>query len=148
MSRAKRLAPVQDLVDDAERRLASSLATLERHVVDAQNKLDELRQYHSEYEKQLAQRASSGMAAADLRDYQVFLTRLREVISQQHSAVQRTAAACDAERACWRQAAQRVKAIDHVVTQWQTAERRIADNRAQHETDERALRPHGTDQRE
>jgi flagellar FliJ protein len=140
MTRSQRLAPVQDVVESAERKLAQSLAMHERRVLEAQNKLDELTRYRSEYEKQLTERVASGMGVAELRDYHAFLGRLTEAMRQQQSVVHRARADRDAEQTRWREAARRVKAIDHVVTQWQTEERRLADRREQREIDERAQR--------
>jgi len=138
--RAKRMAPVQDLVGDAERRLATSLAQHEGKVIEAQNKLNELVRYRGEYEKQLNQRAGGGIAAADLRDYHAFLARLGEAIRQQLGIVQRTATERDAERLRWLEAARRAKAIDHVVHKWETEEQLVLDKRDQRETDERGQR--------
>ncbi len=140
MTRAKRLRPVQDLMDDAERKLAQSLAAHERQVNEAQNKLIELERYLGEYQRQLGERAGRGMGVTDLRDYQAFLARLNEAIRQQRGVVQRTCSERDAERLRWQQAARKVKAIDHVVDQWQLQERRAMDRREQIEIDERAQR--------
>ena len=63
-----------------------------------------------------------------------------EAIRQQQGIVQRTATERDAERLRWQEAARRVKAIGHVVTQWQTEEQRMLDKREQRETDERGQR--------
>lgn len=140
MTRSTRLAPVQDVVENAERRLAQSLAAHERRVAEAEAKLQELTRYRSEYEQQLTQRAASGIGVTELRDYQAFLARLTEAMRQQVSIVHRTRSDCAAERLRWQDAAKRAKALDHVVTQWQNEERRVADRREQHDTDERALR--------
>jgi flagellar FliJ protein len=145
MNRAKRMAPVQNLVDDTERRLATSLAQHERKVLEAQNKLAELVRYRGEYEKQLTERAGGGIAAADLRDYHAFLSRLGEAIRQQQGVVQKTAFDRDAERLRWQEAARRVKAIDHVVNKWEAEERSILDKRDQRETDERGQRVRRSD---
>jgi flagellar protein FliJ len=140
MTRSKRMKPVQNLVDENERRLAQSLAAGERKVTEAEGKLQELERYRSEYEKQFSQRAGRGIGAIDLRDYQVFLARLAEAIRQQQAIVQRARAERDAERLRWREAAKRAKALGHVVEQWQTEERRMFERREQHESDERAQR--------
>ncbi len=140
MTRSQRLAPVQDVIEGAERKLAQSLAVHERRVQEAQKKLEELTRYRGEYEKQLTGRVASGMGVMELRDYQAFLGRLSEAMRQQQSVVARACADRDAERVRWRDAARRMKAIDHVVDQWQSEERRIADRREQHEIDERAQR--------
>lgn len=140
MTRAKRLAPVQNLIDDTERRLAQSLVAFERRVTENETKLQELERYRSEYERQFSQRAGRGIGATDLRDYQAFLARLGEAIKQQQSVVQRARADRDTERQRWQDAAKRSKALDHVVGLWQTEERRTIDRREQHESDERAQR--------
>ena len=140
MSRAKRLQPVQELVDDAEKRLAQSVAGFERRVSEAETKLLELERYRGEYEQQLNARAAQGIGVTDLRDYQAFLARLGEAIRQQGGVLQRTRHERDAERLRWQDAARRVKALDHVVGQWQAEERRTLERREQRDTDERAQR--------
>lgn len=140
MSRADRLKPVQNVIDNAEKRLAQSLAAFERRVAEAEGKLDELRRYRGEYERQFAQRAASGMGATELRDFQAFLARLTEAMRQQQSVVERVRADRDAERLRWQDAAKRAKALDHVATQWLSEERRLAERRDQRETDDRAQR--------
>jgi flagellar protein FliJ len=140
MTRSKRLQPVQNLADDAERRLAQSLAQFERRVSDGEAKLQELERYRGEYEKQFTQSAGKGIAVTNLRDYQVFLARLSEAIKQQQSLVQRARMERDAERLRWQGAAKRVKALDHVVEQWNAEEVRIKDRSEQREIDERGQR--------
>lgn len=140
MTRAKRLRPVQDLMDDAERKLAQSLAAYERRVSEARNKLLELERYLAEYQRQFTDRAGRGIGVTDLRDYQAFLARLNEAIRQQHGVVQRSCSERDVERKRWQDAARRAKAIDHVVDQWQLQERKALDRREQIEIDERAQR--------
>ena len=140
MTRTKRLQPVQNVVENAEKRLAQSLAAYERRVNEAETKLQELTRYRGEYEQQYTQRAGAGIGVTELRDYQAFLARLSDAMRQQQAVVQRARAERDAERLKWQDAAKRVKAIDHVVTQWQNEERQIADRREQRDTDERAQR--------
>jgi flagellar FliJ protein len=145
MTRTQRLQPVQDVVENAEKRLAQSLAAHERRVTEAEGKLHELTRYRGEYEQQFTQRAGSGIGVMALRDYQAFLARLTEAMRQQQSVVQRIRAERDVERVRWQEAARRVKAIDHVVTKWQTEEQRLADRREQLDTDERGQRRPKTD---
>lgn len=140
MTRVKRLQPVQNLVDGTERRLAQSLAALERRLSEGETKLRDLEQYRSEYETQFIQRAGKGIGATGLRDYQAFLARLVEAIRQQRALVQQARAERDAERRRWQDAAKRAKALGHVVEQWQTEERRSLDRREQRESDERSQR--------
>lgn len=140
MSRAKRIEPVQDLVEDAERRLAMSVAGFEKRVKEAETKLQELERYRLEYQQQFSQRAGRGMGATELRDYQAFLARLDDAIRQQHLAVQRVQADRDMERQKWQKAAIKAKALDHVVDKWRAEERRVQDQREQRDSDERGQR--------
>jgi flagellar FliJ protein len=134
------MKPVQHLLEDTERRLALGLAAIERKVADAETKLQELERYRADYDKQFAQRAGGGIGVTALRDYQAFLARLSEAIKQQQAVVKRAQSERDAERQRWQEAAKRSKALDHVVEQWQTEERRASDRREQRESDERAQR--------
>ncbi len=138
MKRAKRLEPVQHIADDAQRRLALSVAAFERRVLEGQAKLDELARYKGEYEQQFSQRAGLGICATDLRDYQAFLARLSDAIKQQQALVNRARAEHQGERLKWQEALKRAKALDHVVEQWQAEECRAGERRDQRESDERA----------
>jgi flagellar protein FliJ len=140
MTRAKRLQPVQNLVDDQERRLAQSLAALEKKLLDADRKCQELERYRQEYERQFKDTAARGIGVTGLRDYQAFLARLSEAIRQQQSVVTRSRAERDAEMLRWQEVARKAKALDHVVEQWKVEEQRARDRREQIETDERAQR--------
>jgi flagellar FliJ protein len=140
MQRAKRLEPVQQIVDDAQRRLALSVAAHEKRVLDGETKLQELQRYKGEYEQQFSQRAGRGIGASDLRDYQAFLARLAEAIKQQQALVARARAEHQAERVKWQEALKRSKALGHVVERWQAEERHMNDRRDQRESDERAQR--------
>lgn len=140
MKRAKRLEPVQQIADDAQRRLAMSVAAFEKRVLDGEAKLQELTRYKGEYEQQFSQRAGRGIGATDLRDYQAFLARLTEAIKQQQALVARARAEHQAERVKWQEALKRSKALGHVVERWQADERHMNDRRDQRENDERAQR--------
>jgi flagellar FliJ protein len=140
MKRAKRLEPVQQIVDDAQRRLAMSVAAFEKRVIEGEAKLQELQRYKGEYEQQFSQRAGRGIGATDLRDYQAFLARLAEAIKQQQALVNRARAEHEAERLKWQEALKRSRALGHVVERWQAEERHMNDRRDQRESDERAQR--------
>jgi flagellar FliJ protein len=140
MKRAKRLEPVQHIVDEAQKRLAMSVATFEKRVLDGEHKLDELVRYKAEYEQSFQQRAAGGIGVMEMRDYQAFLARLAEAIKQQQALVNRARAEHEAERVKWQVALQRSKALGHVVERWHAEERHVTERREQRESDERAQR--------
>lgn len=140
MKRAKRLEPVQHIVDEAQKRLAMSVAVYEKRVRDGETKLGELERYKAEYEQGFQQRAAGGIGVAELRDYQAFLAKLAEAIKQQQALVTRARAEHEAERLKWQDALKRSKALGHVVERWQAEERHVTERREQRESDERAQR--------
>lgn len=140
MKRAKRLEPVQHIVDEAQKRLATSVAAFEKRLLDGEQKLEELVRYKAEYEQGFQQRAAAGIGVMEMRDYQAFLARLAEAIKQQQALVSRARVEHEAERAKWQAALQRSKALGHVVERWQAEERHVSERREQLESDERAQR--------
>jgi len=140
MKRAKRLEPVQHIVDEAQKRMAMSVATFEKRLLDGENKLSELVRYKAEYEQGFQQRAAGGIGVMEMRDYQAFLSRLAEAIKQQQELVNRARAEAEAERVKWQEALKRSKALGHVVERWQAEERHVTERREQRESDERAQR--------
>lgn len=140
MKRADRLEPVQKIIDETERRLAEHFAAAERLVTACEQKLNELCGYRDDYTQGFAQRAGAGMGARELLDYQAFMMRLNEAIKQQAQVVERAKSDRDVQRKRWQEAAQRAKALDHVIENWNLEERRSIDKREQRESDERAQR--------
>jgi flagellar FliJ protein len=140
MKRAQRLQPVQHIVDEAQKRLAMSVAAFEKRVLDGEQKLEELVRYKTEYEQGFQQRAAGGIGVMEMRDYQAFLARLAEAIKQQQALVSRARAEAEAERLKWQEALRRSKALGHVVERWHAEERQVTERREQRESDERAQR--------
>lgn len=140
MKRAKRLEPMQHIADEAQKRLAMSVAAFEKRVLEGEAKLTELERYKGEYEQAFTQRAGGGIGATELRDYQAFLAKLAEAIKQQQALVNRARVEHQAERLKWQQALQRSRALGHVVERWHAEERHVTDRREQRESDERAQR--------
>ncbi len=141
MRRSDRLEPVQKVVDDTERRLAEHLAASERLLNGCEQKLNELIGYRDDYTKGFAIRAGQGMGARELADYQAFMSKLNEAIAQQSDIVDRARIDRDAQRKLWQEAAQRSKALTHVIDNWDQQEQRELSRREQVESDQRAQRP-------
>jgi flagellar FliJ protein len=147
--RSQRMAVVQKVVDDQERRRAKALAASEQRVTEAETKLVELESYRANYLRDFNSRAGGGMNAASARDYQVFLARLEDALKQQAQIVVRAKALRDTERRNWQGAAQRSDAVDHMVNIWNTADRKDLERHEQKESDEFSQRSqaHGAHRR-
>jgi flagellar protein FliJ len=141
MKRSERMAPVQKVLGNTERDRARDLGATQKTLTEAEARLVDLQQYHSDYLQDFQQRAMAGQNALSLRDYQLFLARLREAVRQQEQIVAqaRDGVASSAQR--WQGAARRVKAIESVVDKWQQDEHQLATRVEQKAIDERAQRP-------
>lgn len=135
---------MRHIVDEAQKRLATSVAAFEKRVLESEAKLGELERYKAEYEQSFTQRAGRGIGATELRDYQAFLAKLGEAIKQQQALVSRARCDYQLERVKWQEALTRSKALGHVVERWQAEERQVTERREQRENDERAQRKIGT----
>jgi flagellar FliJ protein len=129
---------VQRVADDGERRRAESLATSERRVAQCEAKLAELESYQANYASEFGKRASLGIGAAGLREYQAFLGRLAEAVRQQGELLARARQERDAQRLQWQSAAQRADIIGKVVERDRSLEQRRLEAQEQRDTDERA----------
>ena len=136
MKRSERLDVVQQAAARTERERAERVGAAERHLAEMQQKLTALEKYRGEYEAGFATRAGGGVDVIGMRDFQTFLARLGEALTQQREIVAQARKALDAERAHWREAAQRQHVVETLAERWQGEETRAANRRDQNESDE------------
>ena len=136
MKRSERLDVVQQATARTEREHAERVAEAQRHVAQMEEKLAALEKYRGEYEAGFAARSRAGFDAIGVRDFQAFLARLGEALTQQAELVASAREALEAERARWRGAAQRAHVVDTLAERWQTEETRAENRRDQNESDE------------
>ncbi len=139
MKRSERLDVVQQVAARTERERAERVAAAEQHLAEMQQKLVALEKYRGEYEASFAARAGAGFGAAGIRDFQTFLARLGEALTQQKELVAAARKALDAERDHWREAAQRAHVVETLAERWQGEETREANRRDQQLNDELAM---------
>jgi len=136
MKRSERLDVVQQAAARTERERAERVGAAERHLAEMQQKLTALEKYRGEYEAGFATRAGGGVDVIGMRDFQTFLARLGEALTQQREIVAQARKALDAERTHWREAAQRQHVVETLAERWQGEETRAANRRDQNESDE------------
>ena len=137
MTRSERMGPIKQLAEGRERDAGTALALARRALEDHERQLAQLRQYRAEY----AGRVSTGAApdGVRLQNYHAFLARLSDAIDQQERAVLEAAAQVERATDSWRESRIESASIGRAVDKMAVAERRVTDQRAQRETDERAL---------
>ena len=136
MKRSERLDVVQQAAARTERDRAERVGAAERHLAEMQQKLAALEKYRSEYEAGFAAKAGGGLDVIGMRDFQTFLARLGEALTQQRELVALARNALETERSQWREAAQRQHVVDTLADRWQGEETRAANRRDQNESDE------------
>ena len=140
MTRSKRLAPVQQVLEHSEQARAREFGEAQRRLAEAESKLAELTTYHGEYLQAYRKRAEDGTSVTALRDFQAFLARLELALSQQEKVVAMARDAVQNRQRNWQGAAREVKAVESVVDRWRSQEARAGERREQKESDERAQR--------
>jgi flagellar FliJ protein len=136
MKRSERLDIVQQAAARTERERAERVGAAERHLAEMQQKLAALEKYRGEYEAGFATRAGGGVDVIGMRDFQTFLARLGDALVQQREFVAQARNALEAERANWREAAQRQHVVETLAERWQGEETRAANRRDQNDSDE------------
>lgn len=122
--------------EDAARALNGHSARLRA----AEEKLSQLEGYRDEYRAQLANAMAQGVQAGRLRDYNAFLARLDEAITQQGVDVARARAVWEQALQHWQELDQRGQAMDTLLQQHEAAERALESKQEQKGQDEAAAR--------
>ena len=140
MKRSKRLEPVGALAEEAERECAVHLAGIQARLAEAEHRCGELKRYLGEYQSIYQQRATAGMGVSGMRDYQTFIARLSEAVRSQDGLIAQLQADCARARARWVEAAARKSAVNKVIENVRSEDRKVEERRSQKEADERAMR--------
>ncbi|HHI94984.1 MAG TPA: flagellar export protein FliJ [Gammaproteobacteria bacterium] len=140
MKRSQRLAPVVKVAENREQQAARSLGDSQSALNQAQQRLDELKNYREEYIQRFHANGAVGMSAVQMGDYRLFLSNLSRAIEQQTALVQQAAAVVEEQRQKWFTRRGKVKMLGNVVSRFQADEQRVVDRKEQLEQDERAQR--------
>ena len=145
MKRSRRLRPVARFAHQQERDAARSLGESLRQAEQQQKQLEDLVAYRDQYVAGFQQAGKHGLTAVQLRDYQVFLSRLDNAIAQQQQRLEESRQNCELSQAEWQDKHGHSKMIDKVVEDRKMAEDRQEDKQEQREQDDR---PKGSDHRD
>ncbi|GIZ12175.1 flagellar export protein FliJ [Pseudomonas sp. NCCP-436] len=140
LSRAKRLQPVVDMAEKAERDAARQLGHCQGVVSQAEAKLGELERYRDDYQQQWINQGSQGVSGQWLINYQRFLTQLELAVEQQWQSIQWHKANLEKARAAWQQRYARLEGLRKLVQRYLNEARLAEDKREQKLLDELAQR--------
>lgn len=112
MAQAFSLQPLLDLMqtrtDEATRQLGKLIAAEQ----NAKSRLQMLEQYRAEYAQKMSEATAQGITRSALHNYQDFLARIDQAISQQATAVRSSEQSTAAGQNHWQEQNKRLKAID------------------------------------
>ncbi len=132
----------QTRMDDAARKLGQLLSSEQ----EVEKTLALLEQYREEYETRFRQAAQNGMSREEWGNYQSFLGRIDEAISQQASIVTASRQRTMNGQKEWLDKRNQVKAFDTLSQRHKSDEVHTESRREQRTQDEHAAKGHGREQ--
>jgi len=138
MKASRRLGPIARVARQRERDAARQLGDTVRQVELEQKQLDDLFAYREQYIANFQIAGKAGLSVVQLRDYQLFLQRLEDVITQQKKKVLACHENCAQSQENWRDKYGNSKMINKVVEKRRDIEDKEQNSREQREQDDRA----------
>ncbi len=140
---SKRFQPVQRVTASREQRAARAFGSSRRVAREQKQKLEELKGFHREYQRQFEGTAGDGISVARMQEYRAFLGRLERAIREQERVVAGSLEACDVRRQEWQQRHMRTQVMDKVMDRLRATEQRMQESSEQKETDDHNQRRGG-----
>lgn len=131
---------MQTRADEATRQLGQLIAAEQ----SARNQLRMLEEYRAEYAVKLQDACARGLTPALLRNYQDFLARIDEAISQQTQTVSHSQKNTATGRENWKEQNKRLKSIDTLSHRHELREMVIDNKQQQKIQDEHSARKFAT----
>ena len=138
--RSKRFRPIVKHAQRLERDAAKALGDAQRQVAEAEQRLDQLRDYRHEYTERFARSGNHGLRPEQMMDYQAFLEKLNTAIAQQQQNIVKARQSLQQCRQYWFAQRGRSKLLDNVLARYVESEIQHASKREQRETDDRVRR--------
>lgn len=133
MTKSFSLQPVMNLAQHKNDSATRNLGQLNRQQQSAQQKLDILLGYRRDYQTRLQDASRSGMDQAELSNFQQFINKLDEAISQQVKAVEQSRMSAQAGRSEFNITQRKLKSFD-TLQQRHFKEQKKAANLAEQKT--------------
>ncbi|WP_027897800.1 flagellar export protein FliJ [Zestomonas thermotolerans] len=140
LSRAKRLQPVVEMAEKAEREAARQLGQCQSQLAQAEAQLDELERYRADYHQQWLTEGRQGVSGQWLMSYQRFLSQLETAIGQQERSVAWHRSNVEKVRAQWQERYARLEGLRKLIQRYQDEARLAEDKREQRLLDELSQR--------
>jgi flagellar FliJ protein len=140
MANAFSLQPLVHLAQQKNDAAIKKLGLLNRNQQTAQSKLEMLQQYRKDYQEKMQQAQSSGMELEELRNFQDFIYRLDDAITQQSAVVSQAQNSTQLGRSDLSEAQRRMKSFDTLAQRHREAEKKLETKIEQRIQDEHSGR--------
>lgn len=140
MNTSDRFKPVLKVAENREASAARKFGQSQKQQHEEEAKLQNLREYHAEYLARFHQSASTGMNAAQLREYQIFIKNLESAISDQEEVVRQSQQNTSEHKQQWTEKHIRTKSMDKAMSRIVATEQKQRDAQEQKASDEIAQR--------
>lgn len=126
MTKPFALQPLLDLAQHQKDSAILKLGQLNQLQHSAQQKLDMLLGYRKDYQERLQQATQNGMGPAEFRNFQQFINKLDEAISQQQKQVEQSKASTQRGRSEFDTTQRKLKSFDTLQQRHLEQEKQIA----------------------
>ena len=128
-----------EVSETAAERAAQQLASANRELDQARNRLGLLVRFQGEYQSRFAQALSAGTYANLIANYRAFLAQLNRAIEEQERVVAQFDVSRGTRERDWRHRQHRVKSFELLVQRAAAERAQAAARKEQYQTDERAI---------
>jgi len=130
-----KIGKVAAVAKTTEQKSAKALQQSQQSFQQKQDQLDQLKNFKQEYEDKLGVMGQEGIAARQLQDYRLFLSKLNFAIDQQAEEVQASEKNLEGMRNQWISESRRKTALDHLVDEQNKKDIQIQESTEQKESD-------------
>jgi flagellar protein FliJ len=130
------LQPLVHLAHQRNDAATKKLGQLNQQHQTAQEKLDALQQYRKDYQLKFQEEAKHGMAPAEMKNFQDFMTRLDQAIQQQAAVIEKTKAGVQGGRTDLMATTRKMKSFDTLAQRHVEAEKKLEAKNEQRTQDE------------
>lgn len=136
MTKPFSLQPLMDLAQHQNETATRKLGQLNKLQHDAQNKLETLQQYRSDYQTRLQESTRNGMNPDELRNFREFIHKIDEAIVQQHRAVEQSKVSTQLGRGEFDSTRRKLKSFGMLQQRHIDTQNRVAEKSEQKALDE------------
>ena len=130
------LQPLMNLAQHQNDSATRNLGKLNKQQQSAQEKLETLQQYRRDYQTRLQESTQTGMNPVELRNFQEFINKLDEAISQQLKAVEQSKISTQIGRGEFDTTQRKLKSFDTLQQRHIEEQKKVADKSEQKALDE------------